>query len=30
MYYSSRRHAHPALRKLIDIIRLQHGLSRLR
>lgn len=30
MYYSSRRHAHPALRKLIDIIRLQHGLARLR
>ncbi|OWY36835.1 LysR family transcriptional regulator [Herbaspirillum aquaticum] len=30
MYYSSRRHAHPALRKLIDIIRVQHGLSRLR
>lgn len=30
MYYSSRRHAHPALRKLIDIIRLQHGLTRLR
>jgi len=30
MYYSDRRHAHPALRKLIDIIRLQHGLNKLR
>lgn len=30
MYYSSRRHAHPALRKLIDIVRLQNGLARLR
>ncbi|MBP0600668.1 LysR family transcriptional regulator [Herbaspirillum sp. LeCh32-8] len=30
MYYSSRRHAHPALRKLIDIIRLQNGLAKLR
>jgi DNA-binding transcriptional LysR family regulator len=30
MYYSNRRHAHPALRKLIDIIRIQHGLARLR
>lgn len=30
MYYSSRRHAHPALRKLIDIIRIQNGLAKLR
>ena len=30
MYYSSRRHNHPALRQLINIIRTQQGLSRLR
>lgn len=29
MYYSSRRHKHPALRTLIDIIRLQQGLTGL-
>lgn len=30
MYYSSRRHNHPALRKLIDIIRAQQSLAKLR
>jgi DNA-binding transcriptional LysR family regulator len=30
MYYSSRRHTHPALRKLIDIIRSQNSLAKLR
>lgn len=29
MYYSGRRHTHPALRKLINIIRVQQGLSPL-
>ncbi|WP_448953302.1 LysR family transcriptional regulator [Labrys neptuniae] len=29
MYYSSRRHNHPALRTLINIIRVQNGLTRL-
>ncbi|MDZ5450040.1 LysR family transcriptional regulator [Labrys sp. ZIDIC5] len=29
MYYSSRRHNHPALRTLINIIRLQNGMTRL-
>ena len=29
MYYSSRRHNHPALRTLINIIRLQQGLTEL-
>ncbi|WP_205960908.1 LysR family transcriptional regulator [Pantoea rodasii] len=29
MYYSDRRHGHPALRELINIIRLQNGLSAL-
>jgi DNA-binding transcriptional LysR family regulator len=29
MYYSSRRHNHPALRTLINIIRTQNGLTRL-
>lgn len=30
MYYSSRRHNHPALRKLMDIIRVQQSLGKLR
>lgn len=30
MYYSSRRHSHPALRTLINIVRTQQGLVRLR
>ena len=30
MYYSSRRHNHPALRTLMNIIRTQHSLARLR
>src|SRR5471030_466256 len=30
MYYSSRRHNHPALRTLINIIRVQQSLGRLR
>ncbi len=30
MYYSSRRHNHPALRTLINIIRVQQALSKLR
>ncbi|WP_454814805.1 LysR family transcriptional regulator [Labrys neptuniae] len=29
MYYSSRRHNHPALRTLINIIRMQNGMTRL-
>lgn len=29
MYYSSRRHNHPALRTLVDIIRARHGLAAL-
>lgn len=29
LYYSSRRHNHPAMRTLINIIRAQNGLSRL-
>ena len=29
MYYSSRRHGHPALRELVNIIRQQHGLQSL-
>lgn len=30
MYYSSRRHNHPALRTLVNIIRVQQGLAKLR
>ncbi|MCX7276870.1 MAG: LysR family transcriptional regulator [Burkholderiales bacterium] len=30
MYYSGRRHNHPALRKLVNIIRVQQSLSKLR
>lgn len=29
MYYGSRRHNHPALRTMVDIIRTQNGLSKL-
>ncbi|MBH2846248.1 LysR family transcriptional regulator [Serratia marcescens] len=29
MYYSNRRHGHPALRQLINIVRIQNGLSAL-